>query len=219
MARAKKRAEVQSDTTTLEPDALPPGATDFNPAEFERQAAAVVQQVATATEMPQEESRAPEHNGNGHAPGHIANPSSIRRESHAATVRKQVALPDKLIIRAGDLKVQLIDKGDNGAGIGIRVALPEGRKLNDDEKEVIRTVMNEPNGQYPSGFKYNGVMWHKEIGGNTPGYIASAIRAEAESRVAKLADALKQHQTDPTGYTARIEQERAHAQSSPGLPD
>ena len=87
MAKARtKHAEDQSDANTEFPGSLPPGATDFDPVELERQSqtAAVINQVADSTRMPSESP----------ATAHIANPSSTRREpipagDRASTVKRR----------------------------------------------------------------------------------------------------------------------------------
>lgn len=102
-------------------------------------------------------------------------------------------LPDKLGIPVGDLRVQLIDKGDNNAGIGVRVLYPDGREPTGEEKEIIRDVMKEETNGFPSGFRWRGDMgmWHKEIG-DVAGPRASAIRLDAERRVESIAKNLRE---------------------------
>jgi hypothetical protein len=102
-------------------------------------------------------------------------------------------LPDKLGIPVGDLRVQLIDKGDNSAGIGVRVLYPDGREPTGEEKEIIRDVMKSPNGEFSSGFRWDGQMglWHKPIG-DAPPHVATAIRLDAERRVEKIAKNLRE---------------------------
>jgi len=64
------------------------------------------------------------------------------------------------------MKVQFIDKGDNRAGIGIRVVFPEGSKNRPtaEEKEIIRQHIKGAEGEN-TGFGWNGQvgMWHKQI--------------------------------------------------------
>ena len=64
----------------------------------------------------------------------------------------------------GDLIVKLVDKGDNLAGIGIRVDLPKGRTLTDAEKEIVRRHVKGEDGEQ-TGFSWNRDfgMWHKPI--------------------------------------------------------
>lgn len=157
--------------------------------------------------------------------GHIANPTARPRENgHAAAFRRK--LPDTLTIPVGDLKVQLIDKGDNRAGIGIRVEFPEGRKPTDEEKEIIRRHIKGEEGQ-STGFTWSGQigMWQKDIvrrgedSRDVPATRAVAIRLDAENRVKALAEDFKQLYTDPTGYAEKIRQQRDHAAQGQSLPD
>ena len=179
---------------------LPDPATEFNPADLERQS----------------EQRA-----------HILNPSRTRRESHTeAVTRRQLGLPSKLSISAGDMRVQMIDAGKNEMGIGIRVVFPENRKPTDEEKEIIRHYIKGEDGEH-SEFKWdaNAAMWHKHIfrHGERPDDVPPsrpvAIRLDAESRVQKLADALREHSADPASYTDRVQQRRVHAAESDRIPD
>ena len=168
-----------------------------------------------------------QHPANGfaakHAPGHIANPSSKRRESHAAAVRK---LPGTLTVMAGDLAVRLIDAGDNGMGIGIRVEVPEGCKLTEDEKAIIRRHVKGEDGEQ-TGFAWDDFnkMWHKaivrqnEFEDQVPPSRPVAIRLDAENRVEKLAEALRQHSADPAGYAEMILQRREQAAEAGRIPD
>ena len=141
---------------------------------------------------------------------------------HAAAVKQRRAVEhSKIAVPAGDLTVHLLDKGDNEAGIGIRVTMPEGRKLTEEEKEIIRSnVKGEENG-YPSGFAWNGQMgmWHKDIGGDSAPARAVAIRLDAESRVNRIADELRQHQADPVGFAEMVQQRREQAAQGAALPD
>jgi hypothetical protein len=117
--------------------------------------------------------------------------------------------------------VHLLDKGDNEVGIGIRVEFPEGSKDRPtaEEKEIIRQHIKGEDGR--SGFEWKGPMkmWHKEIGIDSPPARSVAIRLDAESRVKKLADALKQYHHDPVGYTGQIQQERQLANQGERIPD
>jgi len=62
-------------------------------------------------------------------------------------------------------------------------------------------------------------MWHKEIGIDSPPARSVAIRLDAESRVKKLADALKQYHHDPVGYAKQIQQERQLVNQGDRIPD
>lgn len=207
----------------------------FNPAEFDtpqsepaaNPATPIVQELTEHTRLPEATEREAAHEG-GHstrqfATGFIANPSSKRRESHAAVGRK---LPGTLGITAGDLVVRLIDKGDNMAGIGIRVEVPEGRELSEEEKAIIRLHVKGTEDK-PSGFTWQGKlgMWHKHIAregerlDDIPPTRAVAIRLDAESRVERLAESLRHHQADPVGFADRIRQQREQAAQSERIPD
>ena len=236
MARTKRKA-AEDTTATADPDAAhydalaeqqPEADVSFNPQEFDstykQTADTIVQDVANAT--------VPDAPANGFAAqlpprttatGYIANPSSKRRESHADAARK---LPGKYGVAAGDLWVDMIDKGDNRAGIGIKVVLPEGRSLSAEEKAIIRQHVKGEDGEQ-TGFNWdrdNG-MWRKMIvrPDEDPASIPSsrpvAIRLDAESRVRKLADALREHSADPVGYADRIRQEREQAANNDRIPD
>jgi hypothetical protein len=149
---------------------------------------------------------------------HIANPSSVRRESHAESVSRR--LPDKLTITAGDLKVQLIDAGRNEMGIGIRVAVPEGRRLSDDEKAIIRRLIKGEDGEH-TGFSWDAGagIWLKpiirkgEFEDQVPPSRPVAIRLDAERRVQSLAEALRDYLSDSVGYSERIQQQRDISES------
>lgn len=231
MGRTRKKAAeaaVTDDTAITSPDdtVTEPKDTSFNPQEFDpafqQQAAAIVRDVAEGTKLPESE---PPANGfvAKHAPGHIANPSSKRRERHAAAVRK---LPSTMSVVAGDLVVRLIDKGDNLAGIGIRVEMPEGRTLTEDEKAIIRKHVKGEEGEQ-TGFRWDSDLqfWHKhivrenEFEDQVPPSRPVAIRLDAESRVEKLADALRQHSADPAGYAEMIQQRREQAAQAGRTPD
>lgn len=160
---------------------------------------AQIEGVTTAADLPKPEEPKPEN-------------------GHAARVRK---LPSKLGIKAGDLEVQLIDKGDNAAGIGIRV-VPHNRQLSKEEKDVIREIVKAPSADgRPSGFDWEpGIgMWLKEIGADAPGAKAVAIRLDAERRVERLAEALADHQRDPAGFAEREKQRREQAAERERIPD
>ncbi len=237
MARRKKaEAAVTDDTpipeeTVTEPKAAPesppvepkPDIFDEQIALRQQEAAkAIVQDVADATKLPESE---PLANGFAakHAPGHIANPSSKRRESHVAAVRK---LPGTLTVMAGDLAVRLIDAGDNRMGIGIRVEAPEGRKLTEDEIAIIRKHVKGEEGEQ-TGFTWDrdNQMWHKhivrenEFEDQVPPSRPVAIRLDAERRVEQLAEALRQHSADPAGYVEMIRQRREQAAEAGRIPD
>jgi hypothetical protein len=62
-------------------------------------------------------------------------------------------------------------------------------------------------------------MWHKDIGADAHTAKAVAIRLDAESRVEKLAEALKQHQADPVGYAEMVQQQREEAKNAERIPD
>jgi hypothetical protein len=163
------------------------------------------------------------------AAAHIANPSSRPTTSHAETVgKRQSKLPPMLNIPAGDTLVQLIDKGDNQAGIGIRIAFLEGAKNRptEEEKAIIRRHVKGEEGE-PTGFtwKRDLGMWHKPIvrPGENPHEVPPsrpvAIRLDAERRVKDLADDLKQLQADPVGYAERLRLEREQAAQREPIPD
>ena len=217
MARTKKKELPSTDTTYPDPD------TSFNPSDFDTElqqtAAEIVQSVADSTVPPDSNGYA----ARTQAPGHIANPSSKRRDGHAAGVRK---LPGKFGVAAGDLWVHMIDKGDNRAGIGIRVEVPEGRTLTDDEKAIIRLHVKGEEGEQ-TGFAWdrdNG-MWRKDIVrpgehiDDVPRTRPVAIRMDAERRVETLGAALRQHSVDPVGYAEMIRQQREQASQGHGIPD
>lgn len=225
MAKARTKTKTAEAPTDAD--------TSFNPSEFEQPTAAeIVQSVADSTHLPDTHQRESAHeNGHSHAarhprqhaPGHIANPSSKRREGHAVSVRK---LPGSLSVTAGDLIVRLIDAGDNRMGIGIRVELPEGRQLTDDEKQIIRRHVKGEDGEQ-TGFSWDrdNQMWHKHIvregehSDDVPRTRPVAIRLDAESRVEKLAEALKHHQADPVGFAEMVKQRREQAAESSRIPD
>ena len=155
---------------------------------------------------------------------HQASLQQPTQNGHAAKVKMERVEHSRESIPVGDLIVHRLDKGSNKAGIGILVQVPEGRTRTDDEKEAIRTVMKgETVTGRESPFKWNGLiqpkMWHAEIGYDAPPAKAVAIRLDAESRVHKLADALKHVQADPVGYRQMIEQQRAQAAQSQQIPD
>jgi hypothetical protein len=234
MARNRKKELPTTDTQTTEThhteEHLPEGATDFNPAELERQH----EHQQKAAEVHEVSEAIPEDNGHhaSHHKPHVANPSSRPREPHnghaAAVSRRQQKLPDKLEIPAGDMLVQLIDKSDNAAGIGIRVVFPDGAegRPTAEEKAIIRRHVKGEEGE-STGFNWNGQvgMWHKHIvregehPDDVPATRAVAIRLDAENRVEKLADALRQHAADPVGYADRVRQDREQASHSHGFPD
>lgn len=188
-------AEAPAQEPTAESSAplvsFPPSETDLNPAEAQKP--------------------------------HIANPSSRPRPHNFANSVKK--LPGTLGIRAGDLVVELVDFG-NAGGVGIRVIPNEGRMLTDEEKNIIRTHVKGEEG-HPSGFSWQGKdkLWHKPIRRDgerledIPRARPVAIRLDAESRVEKLADALKQHAADPVGYAEQIKQQREQAAQSQHIPD
>jgi len=198
----------------------------FDPAEFDpelqQQAQAVVQQVADSTRVPEQTGFAAQHAPRNQP--YIANPSSKRRESHAASVARR--LPSTLGVAAGDLVVKLVDKGDNSAGIGIRVELPNGRTLTDAEKEIIRQHVKGGEGEQPSGFAWNGQvgMWAKPIvrqnedPRDVPSNRPVAIRLDAEARVERLAEALRHHSADPQSYAELVRQQREHAANADRVP-
>ncbi|MCE9565760.1 MAG: hypothetical protein K8U57_27360 [Planctomycetes bacterium] len=171
------------------------------------------------------------HHAHGHRVPYIANPSMTRRpvQSHAeAVTKRQSNLPSKLSVSAGDMKVQMIDKGDNAAGIGIRVVFPDGaeNRPTEEEKAIIRRHVKGEEGEN-TGFNWNGSvgMWHKHIvrhgehPEDVPGTRAVAIRLDAENRVEKLAEALRQHSADPVGFAESVRQRREQAVQGHGIPD
>lgn len=220
MLRNRKKPAADTSAETLGDAAEPAGATvesgDFFDetlaADRQKEAAAVVQQFADHTTMPQEGEK-PEGRT------HIANPSSTRREGHAAAVKRKP--PSVLSVVAGDAVVQLIDKGSNKDGIGVRIEFPDGRKPTEEERDIIRGVMTEPNGDFPSGFRWKSEfgMWFKEIGADSPGNRSTAIRIDAESRVKRLAEDLAQHQTNPEGFADMVKQRREQAANRDHIPD
>jgi hypothetical protein len=235
MARSRPKTQgvtdVANDSTDVFAEQI---AAQAEPRETLQEAMAATQhdgsgnaeQAAAATAIPADFA---EPSAREHGPLHLANPSGVRRESHAASVgKRQPALPDKITIPAGDMKVQLIDKGDNAAGIGIRIMFPEGSKdrPTPEEKEIIRRNIKGEDGE-KTGFTWNGQMgmWHKDIfrNGEHPDDVPLtrpvAIRLDAERRVEKLAAALKHHQADPAGYADRLRQEREQATQRDGIPD
>ena len=154
----------------------------------------------------------------------IANPSSTRRpESHASRVNR---LPSTLGVPAGDLIVKLIDKGDNRAGIGIRIDTLDGRTLSDEEKQVVREIVRGDGGDR-TGFEWRPEirMWHKPIirQGEHPADVPPsrpvAIRLDAENRVQALAEALRELQADPVGFADRVQQRREQAAEAGRIPD
>lgn len=224
MARSRKKAEVAAtdDTKLTEDTVLEPTTPQAPDSALQQQAEAIVQDVADGMKPPEHQLPA-----NGfvakHAPGHIANPSSKRRESHAAAVRR---LPGTLTVMAGDLAVRLIDAGDNLRGIGIRVEVPEGRTLTEDEKAIIRKHVKGEDGEQ-TGFRWDDFnkMWHKaivrenEFEDQVPPNRPVAIRLDAENRVEKLAEALRQHSADAAGYAEMIRQQREQAAEAGRIPD
>ncbi|OWK42103.1 hypothetical protein FRUB_04181 [Fimbriiglobus ruber] len=129
---------------------------------------------------------------------------------------------------AGDMKVRLVDKGDNAAGIGIRVEFPEGstNRPTPDEKEVIRRHIKGEEGEQ-TGFNWNGSMgmWHKPIArpgehaDDVPSARAIAIRLDAENRVESLAEALREHAADPLSYAQMVRRRREEAAEGQRVPD
>ena len=227
MARRKKGQELTA-TEALAEQTPATEAAPVEPTRVQIQPEGIVHAPAEppAPELPrqQEAERHPEHGHEGHhaarhqrehATGFIANPSSKRRESHAEGVRK---LPGKLLVKAGDFAVRMIDAGDNRMGIGIKVELPEGRKLTSEEKDIIRKHVRGEGDEH-TGFHWDqdNKMWHKAIVKNfenpdeIPPTRAVAIRLDCESRVEKLAEALRQHQGKADGFVqAEEHRERAH---------
>ena len=218
MARARKKA-LPAPTTDTAPETATPDVFDQAIA-ARQQAEAIVHQVAESTRLPDAEREAAhehghQHGHNGHAArhAHIANPSGHRRP-----LRK---LPGTLSITAGDLKVRLIDKGDNLAGIGIQVVTPEGRKLTDEEKQLVRKHVKGTE-QEPSGYQWMGdlEMWHKHIARgderreDIPPARAVAIRLDAERRVEGLAEDLRRLHGQETGFTGAETQRRESGQEN-----
>lgn len=148
--------------------------------------------------------------------GHIANPSSKPRPHSFAQAAKK--LPGRLGIKAGDLTVEMVDFG-NAGGVGIRVVLPEGRQLTDDEKNLIREHVKGENGRPGLTWDRHAGMWHAQIGADSPPARSVAIRLNAEGRVEKLAEALKQHQADPVGYADMVKHQREQAAEAGRIPD
>jgi hypothetical protein len=181
-----------------------PGEADlsFNPAEFETPADGPPKEAEPAA-----------------APQPEQPPAHGQHTGHASKARpKAPRLPDTCIRSAGDLLVQLIDKGDNAAGIGIRVLAPEGRSLTGEEKGIIRAHVRGDGG---TGFDWKqGLgMWHKPVGADAPAMKAVAIRLDAERRVAALAADLAEHHRDPQGFAARVRQGREQAAETDRIPD
>lgn len=237
MARSRKKAQELAATETPAEQSRPEVTTEPAPAQpaVSIQPEGIVH--APVTEHPvaeqhrpmTEERQAAHENGHQphshaerhhkhreHASGFIANPSSKRRESHAEGVRK---LPGKLMVKAGDLAVRMIDAGDNRMGIGIKVEVPEGRTLTHEEKDIIRKHVRGEEGEH-TGFRWDhdNRMWHKAIVQNfenpdeIPPTRPVAIRLDAESRVEKLAEALRQHHGKAEGFVqAEEHRERVHS--------
>jgi hypothetical protein len=134
--------------------------------------------------------------------------------------REKVQLPDKLSIPAGEAVVQLIDKADNAAGIGIRILLPNGRKPTEVEREIIRRHVTAAEGERPTGFEWKNQlgMWLKGIGADSSPMRAVAIRLDAERRCENLSADLKEHYLDPEGFAARVRREREQAAQDQGIP-
>ncbi|QEL18772.1 hypothetical protein [Limnoglobus roseus] len=227
MARTRKK----SDTAVAEAPTTSEQEPTFNPSEFDpalqQQAGEIVHAVAESTRMePEAQSNgfASQHAPKARASGFVANPSTTRRTSHAESVGRK--LPGTLSILAGDLTVRLIDKGDNEAGIGIRIETPNGRKLTDEEKDIVRRHVKGEEGEQ-TGFKWNAdvEMWHKHIVregeyvDQVPPSRPVAIRLDAERRVEKLAEALREHSADPVGYAEQVKQRREQAAESGRIPD
>lgn len=213
MARARKKDHAVTASTEAD--------TSFNPAEFEQQNDAAAHEGGDRAQAELSQHTATLAR-NGHAPGHIANPSATRREGHAAAVDKHKR-PSRVVVPVGGgISVVLNDYG-NKYGIGIQVDLPEGRKPAPEELEIIRTHVNNDAGFHwdkPEHLRQDREvpkMWFKPIRHHgerledIPSARAVAIRLDAENRVHALADALKQHQADPVGYADRIRQEREQA--------
>ena len=216
MARSRTK---KSDTDTS-PE-TPVEDTSFNVNEYDatppdpaaqRQASGVIQSLAEQTKLTESDIHSV-----------IANPSSTRRpESHAARVNR---LPSTLGVQAGDLIVKLIDKGDNRAGIGIRIDTLDGRTLSDEEKQVVREIVRGDGGDR-TGFEWQPVikMWHKPIlrSGEHPADMPPsrpvAIRLDAENRVQALAEALRELQADPVGFADRVQQRREQVAEAGRIP-
>jgi hypothetical protein len=68
-------------------------------------------------------------------------------------------------------------------------------------------------------------MWHKHIVrpgedvAEVPSSRPVAIRLDAERRVEKLAEALREHIADPVGYADMIRQQREQAANRERIPD
>lgn len=152
--------------------------------------------------------------------GHLANPSATPRPHNFAQQVKK-SLPSKMSVSAGDMIVQLIDAGNNEMGIGIRVVFPEGSKNRPtaEEKEIIREHMKGENGRPGLNWDRHAGMWHAEIGADSPPARNVAIRLNAESRVEKLAEALKHHAADPVGYADMVKHQREQAAERDRIPD
>jgi hypothetical protein len=230
MARPRKKELPAPQTESLPADStpVPPVEATLQPAEI----------IHGASESPradpvvlsgsnQIEERLPESSepvGRTFASGHIANPTAVRRESHAEAATRR--LPDKLTVTAGDMKVQLIDAGRNELGVGIRVVFPQGRGPTDQEKELIRSHIRGEDGE-PSGYKWdaNAGLWHRPIlkhgehPEDVPPMRAVHVRLDGESRVQKLAEALREHSTDPVGYADMVQNRREQPANADRIPD
>lgn len=216
MAKARKKANEEKEAHLDQPAETSTAVAPREPDVFDEQIACQAEQVH----------RDAEHRA---ATAHIANPSSVRRPHHGfanAVSHRRNNLPSTLGIKAGDMQVQLIDKGNNMAGIGIRVVFPEDRKPTEEEKAIIRHHV-KGEGDERTGFNYNGSlgMWHKDIArpgegpSDIPASRAVAIRLDAESRVEKLAEALRQHSADPVGFAESVRQRREEAANAERIPD
>ena len=220
MARSKRKPAPEPQTDPTSTHAESAGDTSFDPEEFdpEMKPNAVTINAAEAAGLPPADGFAAQ---NAPRP-HIANPSSKRRE-FTASARK---LPGTLGVAAGELWVRLIDAGSNAAGIGIRVETPDGRTLTDGEKDIVRRHVRGEDGE-KTGYSWDqdNRMWHKPIvrAGEHPAAVppvrAIAIRLDAESRVLKLAEALRDHAADPVGFAAREQQRREQAAEAERIPD
>jgi hypothetical protein len=157
-------------------------------------------------------------------PANDTNPAIAPTNGHAAAVRQRRSVEhSKLTVPAGDMLVHLLDKGDNEAGIGIRITFQDGAKgrPTEEEKSIIRRVIKGEGEERPSGFAWNkeNNMWHKEIGADSPMSRSVAIRLDAESRVERLAEELREHQADPVGFAEMVQQRREQAAQVQTIPD
>ena len=183
MARAKKKTAVATDTMTQEAE-LPPGATDFEPEEFE--SAAHAQEAYRASEQAEREFAAGHHhveNGERPKPQH-----SEPAGSHAAAVeRKPYKRPADPFgfenQKAGENRVQLLKSEGEGAWV-IRFAHnpnldkgPEGEEYSKENPHPVLKALKDEG--YRWGFDGGDGKggWGKRFNGDA--YVQDHIEARA----------------------------------------